>query len=163
MEGVTLIGMTGAGKSTIGKMLAEKLEYDFCDLDLAIEEVSGKTPTEILETMGRDAFLELEERCALDLDCNNTVIAPGGSIVYCEKSMLRFSAETTIIFLLVPIEEIRTRLRQVVPRAIVGAQHMTFEALYAQREPLYRQYADVIVEAHGRPAEAIAAEIERKL
>src|SRR3989338_6193347 len=105
MEGVTLIGMTGAGKSTVGKTLAEKLDYDFCDLDLTVEEVRGKTPTEILETMGRDVFLEIEEICALDLDCNNTVIAPGGSIVYCEKSMQRFSAETTIIFLLVPIEE----------------------------------------------------------
>ena len=79
---IILIGMPGCGKSTIGVVLAKTLRYDFIDGDLLIQERTGKRLQEIIDFDGLDVFYRIEDEVLSGIDCERTVIAPGGSAVY---------------------------------------------------------------------------------
>ena len=81
MSCVTLIGMPGSGKSTVGVLLAKALGFDFLDTDLLLQRREGMYLQDILERRGIEAFLDAEEAAVRSLTCQNTVIAPGGSVV----------------------------------------------------------------------------------
>lgn len=86
MSCVTLIGMPGSGKSTVGVLLAKALGYDFLDTDLLLQRREGMYLQDILERRGIEAFLDAEEAAVRSLTCQNTVIAPGGSVV-CRRGL----------------------------------------------------------------------------
>jgi shikimate kinase len=107
---ITLIGMSGVGKSRIGKLLAEKLHYNFIDIDRVIEEANGKKLQELIDSLGDEKFLELEEKAILCMkNTIYTIISPGGSAIYSEKAMKRLKSISTIVFLNASLEEIKRR------------------------------------------------------
>ena len=90
---VVLIGMPGAGKSTVGVVLAKILGYKFVDTDLVIQEKEGRLLKEIIADEGNDGFLEIEDRINAQLEAEDSVIAPGGSVVYGENEMKHFKED----------------------------------------------------------------------
>ena len=85
MKNIILIGMPGSGKSTVGVLLAKALGYSFLDVDLVIQRREGALLQEILDSRGTQAFLDAEEEAVCSVDCQRTVIAPGGSAVCRER------------------------------------------------------------------------------
>lgn len=97
---ITLIGMPGAGKSSIGKKLAEELHYSFIDADETIKKNTGLKLQDIIDRYGETAFLEMEQRVIMDLAITDKlVICTGGSVVYSEKAMHFLKKNSIIIFL----------------------------------------------------------------
>ena len=86
MNNVTLIGMPGSGKSTIGVILAKALGYQFLDTDLLIQKEEKRKLSEIIEQEGPERFKEIENRVNASVQVSDTVIAPGGSVIYCEEA-----------------------------------------------------------------------------
>ena len=84
---ITLIGMPASGKSTIGVLLAKRLGYSFVDVDIVIQEETGKLLKEIIEEQGTEGFLKVEEEINSQLDVARSVIAPGGSVIYGPAAM----------------------------------------------------------------------------
>ncbi|MEK7211715.1 MAG: shikimate kinase [Patescibacteria group bacterium] len=150
MRGITLIGMPGAGKSTIGKMLAEKLKFGFIDLDDVIQEKEGRSAGVILRERGGDELIRLEESFALSLDFNNAVFAPGGSIIYSSQVMSKLKFETLIIYLKLSLAEIKKRLGgEDENRGIVRLAELGWPALFEERAALYDRWADNTVDCDG--------------
>ena len=81
-ENIVLIGMPGAGKSTVGVVLAKKIAMKFLDSDLVIQEKTGKKLCEIIDEKGLDGFVQVEEEVNAEIEVTNAVIATGGSVVY---------------------------------------------------------------------------------
>jgi shikimate kinase len=159
MRGITLIGMPGSGKSTIGKLLAEELSLIFLDLDTYIMEAEKKSLDCIVREQGDAALSKLEEKYALEVSLENTLLSPGGSIVYSEKAMQRAGIETDVIFLDVTLEEITRRLTNLHERGIVGLRDKSLEELYNERKILYQKYAQYTVDATIPHPENVIKEI----
>lgn len=147
---VVLIGMPGAGKSTVGVVLAKILGYKFVDTDLVIQEKEGRLLKEIIADEGNDGFLEIEDRINAQLEAEDSVIAPGGSVVYGENAMRHFKDIATVVYLKAPYETINERLSNLEGRGVVLKEGQTLKNLYDERCVLYEKYADVIVDEHGR-------------
>ena len=142
---MTLIGMPGSGKSTVGVLLAKALGYQFIDTDLVIQQREGALLQDILDRLGVEAFLNVEASAICSLDCSGVVIAPGGSAVCRPTAMARLKELGPVIYLHVPLAELERRVDNITTRGIAMAPGQTLADVYAQREPLYRQYADATV------------------
>ena len=135
---ITLIGMPGVGKSTLGKRLANKLKLNFIDLDQVIEKQNNSKLQELLDKVGDEKFLELEEKAVLSLsDLNNSLVSTGGSVVYSKKAMDFLKNNSKVIFLDASFESIKTRIDNEQTRGIVGLKTKTLKQLYEERTPLY--------------------------
>lgn len=146
MENVSLIGMPGSGKSTVGVLLAKALGYDFLDVDLVIQSREGALLQEILDTRGVEAFLDAEEAAVCALECQGYVIAPGGSAVCRERAARHLKSLGPVIYLQVPLEELERRIQNMADRGIAMKPGQTLADVLACRAPIYRQYADLIVD-----------------
>ena len=153
MKNITLIGMPGAGKSTIGVILAKSLICDFTDTDLIIQKDTGKSLCQLLEEKGTAGFLQLENDIICRQDFGRAVIATGGSAVYGEEAMAKLKAESTVIFLEVDIAELEKRLSNIRTRGVAMKKGTTIKELYDERLPLYRRYADITLDCTGLTAE----------
>lgn len=160
---IVLIGMPGAGKSTVGVVLAKRLGCDFLDTDVLIQARQGRRLQEIIGTEGLSTFRQIEEATLLGLDCRGTVIATGGSAVYSEGGMAALKAKGTIVFLDLPLEELQRRVRDMDTRGMVIDPGETFADLFARRCPLYRRWAEITIDGRGRSVEELAAEIAERL
>jgi shikimate kinase len=157
MKGITLIGMPGAGKSTIGKMLAKRTGFKFVDLDVLIKEKTGRSHADILENDGEDRLLELENKYTLELDLAQTIFSPGGSIVYSKPAMEKLKNETKITYLELSLSEIKKRLgKNLKTRGIIGLKQKGLEGLFAERTPLYKESAHRTINCSGLSDEEIA-------
>ena len=145
LDNVTLIGMPGSGKSTVGVLLAKLLGYRFLDVDLLIQEREGALLQEILDARGTAAFLDVEEAVVRGLDCRRTVIAPGGSAVCREGAALRLRELGPVVYLRVPLEGLTRRIQNLSTRGIAMEPGQTLADVMAFREPLYCKYADLTV------------------
>ena len=146
MDNVTLIGMPGSGKSTVGVLLAKLLGHQFLDVDLLIQEREGALLQEILDSRGTAAFLDAEEAAVLSLDCRRTVIAPGGSAVCREGAALHLKKLGPVVYLQVSLEELTRRIRNLSTRGIAMEPGQTLAVVMAFRDPLYRKYAYLIID-----------------
>lgn len=144
---IILIGMPGAGKSTVGVILAKALGMDFLDSDLVICRETGKTLQEILDQQGLDAFLQIEESVVCGLAPQNTVIATGGSVPMSQRAMEHLKRQGTVVYLQVELEELSQRLSNITTRGIAFGPGETLEALYEKRSPVYAFWADRTVHA----------------
>lgn len=142
---IILIGMPGAGKSTVGVVLAKTLGYDFIDTDIVLGRRLKTTLQAYIDAKGIDAFLKAEEEMALTLSCVHTVIATGGSMVLSDRAMNHLKQHSTVIFLDVPLSELGKRLENIKTRGITLQPGQTIAGLYQERRPLYLKYADVII------------------
>lgn len=156
---IVLIGMPGAGKSTVGVVLAKKLGYAFVDADLVIQSWEGKLLHEIIEERGVEGFWMLEETVGESIEAERTVIATGGSAVYGENAMTHYRQIGTVVYLSLPLTEIRERLGDLNERGVTLKEGQDLDSLYAERLPLYERYADVTVECEGLQIREIVEKI----
>ncbi len=138
--------MPGSGKSTVGVLLAKALGYSFVDTDLIISRMAQKPLQKILDGDGLAKFLELEEKVGNELECDSTVVATGGSMVISERAMQHLKKDSTVVFIDVPLDEIKRRVTNIKTRGIVFDKGETLDDVYRQRYPLYKKYADVTVD-----------------
>ena len=146
MKNIILIGMPGSGKSTVGVLLAKALGYSFLDVDLVIQRREGALLQEILDSRGTQAFLDAEEEAVCSVDCQRTVIAPGGSAVCRERGARHLKSLGPVVYLRVPLEELSQRIQNLDSRGIAMEPGQTLTDVMAYRAPLYEQYADLIVD-----------------
>jgi shikimate kinase len=158
-KNITLIGMPGAGKSTVGVVLAKKLSLAFVDTDILIQARHGRSLQDILDSDGYKVLRQLEEEEILHLQARNSVIATGGSAVYSVRAMEHLQRISTIVFLDLPYTDICRRIHDFDTRGIACAPEQSFEELYAERVRLYRVYADVAVNAPDATQDEVADSI----
>ncbi len=158
-KSVTLIGMPGAGKSTVGVLLAKSLLLDFTDTDLIIQKETGKSLCEIIEEEGIDNFLLKENDIIAAQTFRSSVIATGGSAVYGKEAMEKLKEISTVIYLSLPVEELEKRIKDIHSRGVVLKNGITLKELFEERRSLYEKYADFIVECQGLTAENCVDEI----
>jgi shikimate kinase len=158
---LTLIGMPGAGKSTIGIVLAKNLSLGFIDTDVLIQIKRQKSLQQILDESDHLKLRSIEEEEILKLNVSHHVIATGGSAAYSHKAMTHLGAISTVIFLEVSFAEIERRIRNFASRGIAKAKEQTFRELFDERQILYNRYADLTVHCDGLDQEEIAHIIAR--
>ena len=149
---ITLIGMPGAGKSTVGVVLAKVLGYRFLDSDLAIQEQTKKKLHELISFYGEKGFLEIENQVNAAISVSNTVIATGGSAVFGEEAMRHLQEISTVVYL-------KERLGDLHERGVVMEQGQTLSDLMDIRCPLYEKYAHITIEADQLDIRAIVQKI----
>jgi len=160
---VTLIGMPGCGKSTVGVLLAKAMNLQFTDTDLLIQQRYGKFLWQLIEEQGIEAFKRMEAGVILSLDCESTCIATGGSAVYSGDAMRRLRELSTVVFIDLPCGEIERRVADIRGRGVVIDKGKTLPALYDERRPLYLRYADIAIGAQGMGVEELLMAILRRL
>lgn len=162
-ENLVLIGMFGSGKSTVGRLLAQKLRYTFVDVDHLIEAKYKKPLQKVLDQLGMKKFMEMEDKTIQNLHYRHCVISPGGSAVYYPKAMKHLQTLGPRIFLKVSLEDLKRRLPDWSNRGVVCRGGNSLSTLFRERAPLFKKCADVTVEAKGTSAENIAKNILEKL
>lgn len=145
MKNIILIGMPGAGKSTVGVVLAKKLGYAFMDADLVIQAREGKLLHEIISEQGVEGFWQVEEEVNESILTERTVIATGGSVVYGDRAMTHYKGIGKVVYLALPLEDIRERLGDLDERGVTLREGQDLAALYEERIPLYEKYADITI------------------
>ena len=163
MKNLVLIGMPGAGKSTIGVLLAKALRMQFLDTDIAIQERKKSTLKEIIDSSGIQAFLDCEEEVVCSLRVKGYVLATGGSVVYSKKAMIHLKDSGFLLFLKLDFNEIERRVRNIRGRGVVLRPGQTLHDLYEEREPLYEQYADHVLDCNGMDMESTVETIKEKI
>ena len=138
--------MPASGKSTIGVLLAKRLGYSFVDVDIVIQEETGKLLKEIIEEQGTEEFLKVEEEINSRLDVTRSVIAPGGSVIYGPAAMEHLKKISTVVYLKLDYPELEQRLGDLKDRGVALKNGMTLMDLYQERVPLYEKYADITVD-----------------
>lgn len=142
---ITLIGMSGVGKTLVGKELAKNMKYNFIDIDETLEKKYNLKLQELIEKFGKKKFLNLEERAVLDVGkTDNLVISTGGSIIYSEEAMNFLKTISKIVFLDAPLNDIKNRITDFSKRGIVGLEN-GLEKLFEERLQLYKKYADITI------------------
>jgi shikimate kinase len=160
MRNLVLIGMPGAGKSTIGVLLAKALRMQFLDIDIVIQERKGATLEKIIESEGIQAFLACEEEVVCSLSVQGHVLATGGSVVYSNRAMTHLGDNGFITFLKLDYREIERRVHNIRGRGVVLKPGQTLYDLYEEREPLYERYADHILDCNGMDMETTVQTIK---
>jgi shikimate kinase len=151
---ISLVGLPGSGKSTVGRQLARRLQLPFFDSDHVIEQRLGCSIREAFERDGEASFRDLEEAVLDDLSQNlDAVISTGGGAVLRPGTRQRLHARGQVVYLNSSPDEIFRRLRHDVSRPLLQvADPLTrLRDLYAERDPLYREAAHFVIET-GRPS-----------
>jgi shikimate kinase len=142
-KGLTFIGMPSSGKSATGKALKDKLKCAYVDLDILIFEKEGIHHHQILKEKG-------EKKYTLELDFDNLIFAPPGSIIFSESAMEKIKKESFVIYLNVSEEEIKRRLGDNLYKdGIIGLETKGLNNVICERVPLYEKYADLCIDTNG--------------
>ncbi len=148
-DNIIMIGMPGSGKSTVGVVLAKMLGMDFVDVDLVICRRCGGSLQEIVDRNSHSDFLRIEAEAARSLTCRRSVIATGGSMVLSPDAMEYLKSMGTAVYIRVPLEDIKKRVRNLDSRGIAFLPGETLDDIYAQRTPLYERWADITADSGG--------------
>ncbi len=162
MKNIVLIGMPGCGKSTVGVVLAKMLGYQFLDADIVIQEREGRLLSDIIESEGLDGFNQIENKINASINCTDTVIATGGSVIYGEEAMQHYKKTSVVVYIQLPYEEIAHRLGDLTKRGVSIKKGQTLLDLYNERVPLYEKYADIVVKEDNMTISQTAALIQEK-
>ena len=158
---ITLIGMPGAGKSTVGVVLAKRMGMDFVDTDLIIQKEYNKTLSEIIDAKGIEGFKKVENDVISKLELDNTIIATGGSAVYGKEAMKHLRDISKVVYIELSEENIEDRLGDLNERGVVLEDGETLQELYDERIPLYKKYAHIIVNADDMVLREVVKNIEK--
>ena len=160
---IILIGMPGAGKSTIGVLLAKALGMDFVDTDIIIQQRTGRLLQDIIDNDGIEPFLQIEEDVLSSLELKNSIIATGGSAVYSHKAMTALKQTGRAVYISLPYDEVEKRITNITTRGIVLRSGNTLLDAFNERVPLYEKYADITVDCSGKDIESSMRELVSKL
>jgi shikimate kinase len=159
---VYLVGMPGAGKTTVGRELAGRLGVPFVDLDAEIEREAGATVPEIFRDEGEAAFRALEAAALVKASTDDpSVVACGGGIVLEPANRITLRNTGVAVYLDVPVDDLRRRVRPSAERPLIREEG-DLERLLEARAPLYREFASRVVDGRGDPggvADAIVEEL----
>ena len=144
-DNLIFIGMPAVGKSTVGIVVAKRLGKRFIDTDLLIQEQEKKLLREIIAEVGDQGFLEIENQVNRDVKAENSVISPGGSVIYCEEAMKHYKEIGTVVYLKASYQTIKRRIRNPQKRGVVLRDGQTLKDLYNERVPYFEKYADITV------------------
>ncbi|MCP1662518.1 MAG: shikimate kinase [Methanocalculus sp. MSAO_Arc1] len=156
---IILIGMPGAGKSTVGVVLAKTLGMQFIDCDILIQQQSGRMLQEILDEDGPDAFRQIEEEVILSLSPRHSVIATGGSVIWSRAAMEHLKSLGVVVYLEISCSEMEKRIKNITTRGIVLLPDQTLREMYESRVPLYEQYADITIASSEKDVESVVREL----
>lgn len=145
MKNVILIGMPACGKSTLGVLLAKVLGVGFYDTDLCIQQRENRLLQDIIDADGIEHFLDVERDAILSLECENAVVATGGSAVFRAQSMEKLKRDGIVVFLDVSLETVKRRLQNIKTRGVAASKSQSIDDIYYARLPLYKKYADITV------------------
>ncbi len=162
-QNIVLIGMPGAGKSTVGVLLAKAMKMPFIDTDLLIQRQENSYLQELIDTRGIDTFIEIEEKVILALDVHDSVIATGGSVVYSEAAINHLKTNGILVLLNTKMYQLERRLKNTRTRGIAMKGHQSLSSLYNERMPLYREHADLEIDCSRKHIETIVSEIRDKV
>ena len=159
-KNIVFIGMPGVGKSFWGNIVSNLYDLHFTDGDTLMEDTYGKKLGLILKELGEEKFCKYEEAVLCTLNCHNTLISPGGSIIYSNKIMNHFKKlNSLIIYLYLDIDTLRDRLGDLKERGVVIKPGMTFSDLFKERSLLYEKYSDCKVDCTNKTNTQVLSEI----
>lgn len=156
---IVLIGMPGSGKSTVGIILAKQVTKRFLDTDILIQNLAGKSLQSIVNEEGHMALREIEEKVLLSVRCKNHIIATGGSAAYSEPAMLHLKINGIIVFLKTDLDELKSRIHNYETRGLAKRPEQSFQDLFAERESLYKKYAEITVDGTHLTQDQVSDEI----
>lgn len=161
---IILIGFMGAGKTSVGKLLAKKLELEYIDMDQLIIKTSGRsTDTEIFDKDGEEKFRTLETAIAQRLKHkNNAVVSTGGGLVMNDKNMKYLKEGGVVIFLKNLFNTSKSRISKKNPPPLFRDEESA-KLLYEMRLPLYEKHADLVIDTDNKQIDKIADEIFAKI
>lgn len=160
---IVLIGMPGAGKSTVGIILAKAASLQFVDTDVLIQTGQQRSLQEIVDSDGYGALRRIEEEALLGLDVRNCVIATGGSAVYSDRAMAHLMPDGITVFLDVPQPVLEARVHDYGTRGLAKRPDQDFTDLYRERGSLYARYAEITIRNDNLTHEEVCAEIMARI
>lgn len=160
-QNVILIGMPGAGKSTVGVVLAKRLGYAFLDSDLVIQSREGRLLHEIITDKGVEGFWQVEEAANVSIEAERTVIATGGSVIYGSRAMEHLKQLGTVVYLKLSLKAVAERLGDLGERGVTLREGQDLAALYEERIPMYERYADITLDCENLSIREIVAAIAK--
>lgn len=163
MDNIIFIGMPASGKSTIGVVVAKRLGFEFVDTDLLIQKQEKRLLSEIIDEEGIAGFLAIEDQVNSDVKAEHTVIAPGGSVVYCQKAMEHYKQIGMVVYLQASFETIDNRIKSAEERGVVLRDGQTFRELYEERKVLFEKYADITISEEGLTLEETIGKVLKVL
>lgn len=163
---IFLVGMMGAGKTTIGKALAKRLERRFLDTDQEVVRRTGVAVPTIFDIEGEAGF-RARERAVLEelVKLDDTVLATGGGIVIQEANRKTMALHGTVIYLRASVEDLWRRTRRDRSRPLLQTPNPleTLRNLYAQRDPLYHEVAHIVADTSSQSVQRLISELLQKL
>ncbi len=158
---IVLIGMPGAGKSTLGIVLAKIVNKDFIDADIVIQNQCDKTLQKIIDACGPEGFIEVENQILSDLKAENSIIATGGSAIYSDEAMAHLAEIGTVVYLKISYDQLVSRLSDLQARGVVlkGGIGMSLRELFDERRPLYEKFAEITVDVNDLTITAAARKV----
>ncbi|WNO11699.1 shikimate kinase [Teredinibacter sp. KSP-S5-2] len=160
---VILIGMPGAGKSTVGVLLAKYMAKAFVDTDILIQEALGETLQSYLDREGYLALREKEEEILAKACFDHHVIATGGSAVYSETGMSALTQVGVVVYLSISHSTVKQRVSNQSTRGIASQPGSSLDDIYQERLSLYNKYAQITVVADGLTPDLVAQEVMEKI
>lgn len=163
---IYLVGPMGAGKSTIGRLLSAELSLEFYDSDKVIEERCGANIPWIFDMEGEQGFREREQQVIDELtQLSSIILATGGGAVIRSENRQHLSARGTVVYLCTSVKQQLERTSKDKNRPLLQAENpeKVLQTLFAQRDPLYREVADIIIETDHHSPRWVVQEIKRQI
>jgi shikimate kinase len=160
---IILIGMPGAGKSTVGVILAKMTSHDFVDTDLLIQTSQKRSLQDIVDKDGHMALRKIEEDVILGINYRDYIIATGGSAVYSDSAMAHLKSDGIAVFLNVDLVTLQSRVHDFETRGLAKRPDQSLTDLFEERYRLYVKHADVIVDCAGLSQEDVCMKIIKEV
>ena len=162
-KNLILIGMPGSGKSTVGVILAKAMTRPYLDSDILIQLKENRSLQDIVDEDGYMVLRDIEEQVLLDINCENHVIATGGSAAYSSKAMEHLKQNGVVIFLNATLETLKSRIHNYETRGLAKRADQSFADLFQERLELYTKYADLVIDSNNRSQEQVCDDIHEQL
>ncbi len=162
-KNIVLLGMPGAGKSTVGVLLAKRTARGFVDTDVLIEVRESLLLQEIIERSDYLNLRRIEQEVLLDLNITRYVVATGGSAAYSDAAMKHLKRNGVIVFLDVPFNTVERRIHNFETRGIACPRDMSLRLIYEERRPLYKKWADLELDCGDKQHDQVVADLMQAL
>lgn len=159
-DSISLIGMAGAGKSSIANELSSIMDFKIIDSDGLIEQKQGSSLQKILDDQGYKALQEIEEKILLSVDFNEIILSTGGSAIYSVKAMEYLMQNSKVFFLEVPFKTILERVDNFSKRGFIKPHNQTIKDAFEERKYLYKKYSHHTIDNSSSISSGVAKILE---